>query len=120
MRRIVFLLALLALNATAPAQVSDDETLSGAPMARLTQAKDYVLKRARITVTNEGREKVAAFYFNIDYRALSTPLAAGTLYFHAQYRQATPCKAIKGDGLNVEGQDNYVWMEATGRGHLSA
>ena len=75
-------------------------------------------KQARITVTNEGREKVSAFYFNIDYRALSKPLPADTLYFHAQYRQATPCKAIKGNGLNVEGEDNYVWMEATGRGHF--
>src|SRR6516225_3050697 len=75
-------------------------------------------KHARITVTNEGQEKGEAFYFNIDYRALSPPLRADTLYFHAQYRQATPCKAIKGNGLNVEGQDNYVWMEATGRGHF--
>jgi hypothetical protein len=224
MQRLLLLLALLALNPPARAQVGD-EALSGAPMARLTQVKDYVLKRAssydrtggnvdyrtlnpgetltlmdeagpgvishvwitiaspeahhlkklvlrmywdgetspsvetpvgdffglglgdyflyqstplavgsdkalnsffpmpfqkqaRITVTNEGREKVSAFYFNIDYRALSKPLPADTLYFHAQYRQATPCKAIKGNGLNVEGEDNYVWMEATGRGHF--
>jgi hypothetical protein len=225
MRRFLFLLALWALTAPARPQVSGDDALSGAPMARLTQAKDYVLKRAssydrtggnadyrtiapgetlklmdeagpgvishvwitiaspetyhlkklvlrmywdgetspsveapvgdffglglgnyflyqstplavgsdkalnsffpmpfqnqaRITVTNEGREKVAAFYFNIDYRALSKSLPADTLYFHAQYRQATPCKPIKSNGLNVEGQDNYVWMEATGRGHF--
>ncbi len=225
MRRLMFLLALLALTAPAPAQVAGDEALTGAPMARLTQAKDYVLRRAssydrtggnadyrtvapgetltlvdaagpgvishvwitiaspeayhlkklalrmywdgettpsvetpvgdffglglgdyflyqstplavgsdkalnsffpmpfqkqaRITVTNEGHEKVEAFYFNIDYRVPSKPLPADTLYFHAQYRQATPCKAIKGNGLNVDGQDNYVWMEATGRGHF--
>ena len=225
MRRLRLLPALLALTAPARAQVSGDELLSGAPMARLTQAKDYVLKRAssydraggnadyrtinpgetltlmdeagpgvishvwitiaspetyhlkklvlrmywdgetspsveapvgdffglglgnyflyqstplavgsdkalnsffpmpfrkqaRITVTNEGHEKVAAFYFNLDYRALSKPMPPDTLYFHAQYRQATPCRAIKGNGLNVEGQDNYVWMEATGRGHF--
>lgn len=76
-------------------------------------------KHARITVSNEGHDKVGAFYFNIDYRAYSKPLAADTLYFHAQYRQATPCKAIKSNGLNVEGQDNYVWMEATGRGNFA-
>jgi hypothetical protein len=221
----MLLSALLVLTGPAQAQVSGDEELSGAPMARLTQANDYVLRRAssydrtggnvdyrtiapnetltlmdeagpgvishvwitiaspetyhlkrlvlrmywdgetapsvetpvgdffglglgdyflyqsvplavgsdkalnaffpmpfqkqaRITVTNEGREKVEAFYFNIDYRVLSRPLPADTLYFHAQYRQATPCKAIKGNGLNVEGQDNYVWMETTGRGHF--
>ena len=225
MRRLLLLAALVTLTAPARAQVSGDEVLSGAPMARLTQAKDYVLRRAssydrtggnadyrtiapgetltlldeagpgvishvwitiaspevyhlkklvlrmywdgetspsvetpvgdffglglgdyflyqstplavgsnkalnsffpmpfqkqaRITVTNEGREKVDAFYFNIDYRALSKPLPADTLYFHAQYRQSTPCKAIKGNGLNLEGQDNSIWMEATGRGHF--
>jgi len=49
-------------------------------------------KHARITVTNEGKEKVDAFYFNIDYRACAKPLSADTLYFHAQYRQQTPNK----------------------------
>jgi len=44
------------------------------------------------TVTNEGKEKVDAFYFNIDYRACAKPLAADTLYFHAQYRQQSPAK----------------------------
>src|SRR5256885_15159473 len=47
-------------------------------------------KHARITVTNEGREKVPLFYFNLDYRAYSKPIPADTLYFHAQFRQAQP------------------------------
>jgi hypothetical protein len=86
-------------------------------------------KKARITVTNEGQEDVDAFYFNIDYRAYAKPLPADTLYFHAQYRQATPAKGWtsdwKSDGdpqvndkKNLHGEDNYVWMEATGRGHF--
>jgi len=74
---------------------------------------------AKITVTNEGQRKVNAFYFNIDYRAYAKPLPADTLYFHAQYRQGTPNKAIKGNGLNLKGEDNYVWMNATGRGHFA-
>src|SRR5437867_3509250 len=57
-------------------------------------------KQARITVTNEGQSKVDAFYFNLDYRAYSKPLPAGTLYFHAQYRQCAPCKAVVSDGKN--------------------
>src|SRR5437773_7693362 len=76
-------------------------------------------KHARITVTNEGRRKVDAFYFNIDYRALAKPLPADTLYFHAQYRQPTPNQAIKSDGKNLKGEDNYVWMKAAGRGHFA-
>jgi hypothetical protein len=76
-------------------------------------------KHAKITVTNEGRRKVDAFYFNIDFRAYTKPLSQDTLYFHAQYRQGAPNKAIHGNGLNLTGEDNYVWMEATGRGHFA-
>ncbi|HXJ96174.1 MAG TPA: glycoside hydrolase family 172 protein [Terriglobia bacterium] len=76
-------------------------------------------KHARITVTNEGKDKVDAYYFNIDYRAYSHPLAADTLYFHAQYRQCSPCTAIESDGKNLDGKDNYVWLEAQGRGHFA-
>jgi hypothetical protein len=86
-------------------------------------------KHARITVTNEGSEKVDAFYFNIDYRSYAKPLVADTLYFHAQYRQAAPNKgwtnqwqsngdAIVNNKKNLTGEDNYFWMEATGRGHF--
>jgi len=85
-------------------------------------------KHALITVTNEGQETVDAFYFNLDYRALSHPLPQGTLYFHAQFRQAQPNHgwtsewANNGDprvndAKNLDGKDNYVWMEATGQGH---
>jgi D-arabinan exo alpha-(1,3)/(1,5)-arabinofuranosidase (non-reducing end) len=87
-------------------------------------------KHARITVTNEGTCKVDAFYFNIDYRAYSKPLPADLLYFHAQYRQAAPARGwtnqwhSNGDPLvnnkpNLNGEGNYVWMEATGRGHFA-
>jgi hypothetical protein len=86
-------------------------------------------KHARITVTNEGAQKTDAFYFNIDYRAYSKPLPADQLYFHAQYRQAAPAHgwtnqwhsngdAIVNDKKNLNGEGNYVWMEATGRGHF--
>ena len=85
-------------------------------------------KMAKITVTNEGKNPVDALYFNIDYRAYKHPLPADTLYFHAQYRQCTPCKGwtnhwtsngdpLVGNRPNPTGEDNYVWLEATGRGH---
>ena len=47
-------------------------------------------KHARITVTNEGKQSIQNLYYNIDYRTYSHPLAADTIYFHAQYRQAQP------------------------------
>ena len=84
-------------------------------------------KHARITVTNEGAIKTDAFYFNIDYRAYNKPMAADELYFHAQYRQAAPARGTtnewKSNGemdskKNLNGDGNYVWVEATGRGHF--
>jgi hypothetical protein len=85
-------------------------------------------KHALITVANEGQQMVDAFYFNLDYRALSHPLPQTTLYFHAQYRQAQPNHGWTNDwtsngdprvddAKNLDGKDNYVWMEATGQGH---
>ncbi len=86
-------------------------------------------KHAKISVTNEGKEKVDAFYFNIDYQAHSKPLPENTLYFHAQYRQAYPSAGwtnqwqSNGDPLvdgkkNLTGEGNYVWLEAKGKGHF--
>jgi hypothetical protein len=87
-------------------------------------------RRARITVTNEGQRAVGSFYFNVDCRLYKAALPAETLYFHAQYRQASPNKGwtsdwrANGDASvntrpNLQGEDNYVWMEATGRGHFA-
>jgi Protein of unknown function (DUF2961) len=86
-------------------------------------------KHARIMVSNEGQQKVDAFYFNLDYRAYSRPLPSGTLYFHAQFRQAQPNRGwtsdwkSNGDPMvdrktNLDGKDNYVWLDAQGRGHF--
>jgi hypothetical protein len=82
---------------------------------------------ARITVTNEGKRPVNSFYYNIDYRTYSQSLPAGTVYFHAQYRQAQPNHGwtdewetnqtpLVDKKPNLSGQDNYVWMEAQGHG----
>src|SRR3954447_22196285 len=49
-------------------------------------------KSALITATNEGSQNVSAFYSNIDYQLVPS-LPERTLYFHAQYRQATPNRA---------------------------
>lgn len=76
-------------------------------------------KHARITLTNEGMQRAEAVYWNIDVRALKSALPPETLYFHAQYRQATPNKALPNNRINLDGKDNYVWMEAAGRGHFA-
>ena len=63
-------------------------------------------KGAKITVTNDGPLPCIAFYYYIDYRQYDTP-SADALKFHAQYRQEFPCAPLQ----------NYVFLEATGRGH---
>ena len=84
-------------------------------------------KHARITVTNEGKQPVFSFYYNLDYRALPKALPDTTLYFHAQFRQAQPNHGWTNQWLNngdsavnarknTDGEGNYIWMEATGRG----
>lgn len=86
-------------------------------------------KHARITITNDGKMTLSNLYYNIEYRSYQHPLPAGTLYFHAEYRQAQPNHGWtnqwyeNGDPLvnfkrNLDGKDNYVWFEAKGRGQF--
>lgn len=84
-------------------------------------------RHARITITNEGEDKIFAFYYNIEYRSYNHPLPPNTLYFHAQYRQAQPTHGPKwktsdtyllDSKPNLDGADNYVWMEAKGHGQF--
>ncbi len=76
-------------------------------------------KSARLTVSNEGKAEVRAFYSNIDYQSVPS-LPDDTLYFHAQYRQAAPCTPVTGEAarLNLDGKNNYVYLETRGRGNL--
>jgi len=86
-------------------------------------------KHARITITNDGKQSLSNLYWNIDYRLDAHPLPPGTLYFHAQYRQAQPNhgwtdqwydngEPVVNYHRNLDGKDNYVWMEAQGHGQF--
>ena len=83
---------------------------------------------ARITVTNEGTIRTDSLYFAVDYVVLPH-LPDGLGRFHAQYRQAAPCKGEVNDWTNeyspaindrknLSGEGNYIFLEATGTGHL--
>ncbi|MEW5902348.1 MAG: glycoside hydrolase family 172 protein, partial [Acidobacteriota bacterium] len=63
-------------------------------------------KRAKITVTNEGKLNVRSFYYHLDYLQVDD-LPEDSAYFCAQYRQEFPEQA---------GRD-YLILEAEGRGH---
>ena len=83
---------------------------------------------ARMTLTNESGIRANGVYFAIDYVTLDG-LPAEVGRFHAQYRQAAPCKGWTNDwtsngspGINerknLDGKENYVFLEAEGRGHF--
>jgi hypothetical protein len=85
------------------------------------------LKSAKITVTNEGDIPINAFYYNIDWER-HKKLPKDLMYFHAQYRQATPTDGWTVDWnlnsdekintkTNLTREGNYVLLEAEGRGH---
>jgi hypothetical protein len=83
---------------------------------------------ARMTVTNEGTIRTDNLYFAVDYVTVAQ-LPGDLGRFHAQYRQAAPCKAWTdqwtneyspaiNEKKNLSGEGNYVFLEATGRGHF--
>jgi hypothetical protein len=109
--------------------VYQSELLAVAPIKALNSYFQMPFSSAaRITVTNEGKVRTDALYYAIDYVTLpSLPTDLGR--FHAQYRQAAPCKGWTNDwtnndspGINdrknLDGKDNYVFMEAKGKGHF--
>jgi hypothetical protein len=83
---------------------------------------------ARLTLTNEGTIRTDDLYFAVDYVTLAS-LPDNLGRFHAQYRQAAPCKGWTDNWTNeyapdinnkknLNGEGNYAFLEATGRGHF--
>lgn len=85
-------------------------------------------KSARITLSNQGTEPAESVYYNIDFVSFRE-MPGEMAYFHAQYRQATPCRGWTNDWKtgyepsvndkkNLTGEGNYVFLEAQGVGHF--
>ncbi len=84
-------------------------------------------RSAKITLTHEGEQPLRAFYYNIDYEKHQS-LPDDLAYFHAQFLQETPTKGwthsfkrnrgpISNPKENTDGADNYIILDAEGRGH---
>ncbi len=97
----------------------ESEFLSCSPIRALNSYFAMPFRRsARITVTNESSSQIGAFYSNIDYQIVPA-LPDDATYFHAQYRQKAPNVAMKSfAGQNLKGENNYVFVETRGKGHL--
>jgi hypothetical protein len=65
-------------------------------------------RRLRLTITNEGRRRVANLYFHVDWKKVPA-LPPDTAYFHARYRQSLPASAGQPyEILSVNGRGHYV------------
>ncbi len=76
-------------------------------------------KGARVTLSNDGSEDVPNLYFHIDYQQLPDERSiADKGRFHAQWRHELTRSVPESEsgGKNVDGRNNYVFMEAKGRG----
>ncbi len=82
-------------------------------------------KGARMTLTNQGPHTVGAVWYHIDYEKLKK-VKRDVGYFHAQWRRENPTVAIGDqpnetihDGKNTDGKENYVILDARGRGNFA-
>jgi hypothetical protein len=81
---------------------------------------------ARIEVINECSKEELIFYYYVDYEEYDK-LGEELGRFHAQWRRVNPCRGIpeaamtnedfQFGGKNLTGKDNYVILEAEGKGH---
>lgn len=90
--------------------------------------------KARVEIVNETGEAIPNFYFYIDYERVDLP--EDVLYFHACWRRENPTLGIRSMEIlnkeqqafreplrrvaelkNLDGKENYVILDAEGRGH---
>ncbi len=82
---------------------------------------------ARIEVVSELSQEAVYLYYYVDYEAYDG-LEEGLGRFHAQWRRQNPCPGpgqrpgepndeFQLRGTNLTGEDNYVILDAEGRGH---
>jgi hypothetical protein len=81
-----------------------------------------------IQLRNEAELPVENLFYYVDYELYADGLPDDMGRFHAVYNQAMPCAKIVHEGppdvepwelpgANLTGQDNYVILDAAGRGH---
>ena len=77
-------------------------------------------KGAKITMTNESEFKTGSMYYYVDYEEVDEQ-GEDALRFHAQWNREEntngPGHDKEGGIKNLDGKDNYVILDAEGRGH---
>jgi hypothetical protein len=72
-------------------------------------------KRAKVELVNECEKSPLTIYYHVDYELYDDHLSPDLLRFHAGWHRET-CKATS-DRVNLTGDENYVVLDARGRGH---
>ena len=83
---------------------------------------------AQVTLENRGPRAlggaIPGLWYHVDYETYDEPLPDTTLRFHAQWRQERPTTPVGKPnvqlhgGVNLDGVENYVALEAEGCGHM--
>ena len=74
---------------------------------------------ARVTLSNDGAQDVPNLYFHIDYQEFRDARGVSNKgRFHAQWRKELTRAVPESEsgGKNADGKNNYVFMEAKGKG----
>ncbi|MBV6430028.1 MAG: hypothetical protein IANPNBLG_00131 [Bryobacteraceae bacterium] len=83
---------------------------------------------ARLEIENQGRQPLGSLYYYVDYEEHPS-LPDEALRFHAMWRRENPARNVSlnladranaaraNDVVNLDGANNYVLLEARGRGH---
>ncbi len=86
--------------------------------------------RARIQIVNEADTAIENLFYHVDYELTDEEIPDDVGRFHATYNQEIPTTKVDHPGndpdpapwelpgLNTTGDDNYVVLDATGRGHF--
>jgi hypothetical protein len=86
-------------------------------------------RSARIQIRNESDQPIENLFYYVDYALTDEPIPDDVGRFHAYYRQERPTTAIAHPsevdnpapwdlpGTNLTGEENYVILDAVGRGH---
>lgn len=84
---------------------------------------------AKVTLENRGNAPLGgpheAFWYHVDYETYAQPLPTEVDRFHACFRQERPTQPAGEeqnrtlhDGVNLDGQDNYVALDVAGAGRM--
>ena len=65
-------------------------------------------RKARIEITNETKQEVFGFFYQVDYQKFEGALASDVAYFHAQWNRS----------IRTNYDSNFVILKAEGKGHL--